>query len=295
MGKSLKSVFNAIKREGYVASDLDKYLLSLNYEDNDRAINVNSPSSIGNCPRSIYYTRTGEQKEGINPRTRRIFDNGTGTHERLQGYLLKQGMLLMDEVPVHYAPHNIQGHTDGLIRLTPSELGVLEIKSINDNGFTRLKDAKPEHKLQAMTYLFCLEERRKEVRSNPAHYSSFKTKLAKEYASHYQHLKGGSKHTREEKINFQAELCFKRDQILLNTRTPLSKCILLYENKNNQEIKEYCVEYRGENKKDLQHHFDIFDYISECVEKGELPERAGSSKSCQTCRWCDFSSSCWVV
>ena len=45
---ALKSVFNAMKREGYIIKDLDLYLLSLNEEDNDRAIDVNAPSQSGN-------------------------------------------------------------------------------------------------------------------------------------------------------------------------------------------------------------------------------------------------------
>lgn len=49
---SLNSIFNAMKKEGYIIKDLDLYLLSLNGEDNDRAIDVNAPSQIGSCPRA---------------------------------------------------------------------------------------------------------------------------------------------------------------------------------------------------------------------------------------------------
>ena len=95
---ALKSVFNAMKREGYVIKDLDLYLLSLNGEDNDRAIDVNAPSQIGGCLRSRYYSRTRASRDtnAVDARTRRIFDNGTKTHERLQQYLEEQGMLLME-------------------------------------------------------------------------------------------------------------------------------------------------------------------------------------------------------
>ena len=81
---ALKSVFNAMKRDGYVVKDLDLYLLSLNGTDNDRAIDVNAPSQIGKCLRQRFYARTGAESNSnaVDARTRRIFDNGTKTHER---------------------------------------------------------------------------------------------------------------------------------------------------------------------------------------------------------------------
>ena len=41
------------------------------------------------------------------------------------------------------------------------EVAILEIKSINDNQFSQLRDAKEEHKRQGLIYLYCAEERRK--------------------------------------------------------------------------------------------------------------------------------------
>lgn len=120
---------------------LELYLLSLSATDSDRAINVNAPSAIGTCLRSRYYTRTNAESDpySVDARTRRIFDNGSGVHERLQTYLKDVGILLMDEVPVLNETHNIQGHTDGILKLSDKELGVLEIKSINSKGFNELK------------------------------------------------------------------------------------------------------------------------------------------------------------
>ena len=153
---ALKAVFSAMKREGYIVKDLDLYLLGLSATDEDRAIDVNAPSQAGVCMRARYYARTGAPRDGasIDARTRRIFDNGTKTHERLQEYLLKQGMLLMDEVPVHNYEYNIQGHTDGVLKLSASERGILEIKSINSNGFSSLKGAKEDHRKQGLVYIF---------------------------------------------------------------------------------------------------------------------------------------------
>lgn len=292
---SLKDYYSAIKKEGYVVSDLDLYLLSLNDKDNDRAINVNSPSQVGGCTRAMYYSRTGTpQDSGVDARTRRIFDNGTHTHERLQEYLKKQGVLLMDEVPVHNDAYNIQGHTDGLLELSKKEGGVLEIKSINSRGFSALKDAKPEHKMQALVYLYCLEERRKYLSQFQEDF--FCSPPYQEYESHYTHLKDGHKYTREEKLKFSINNCLNRDKLLFGLELPLTKCVLLYENKDTQELKEFLVESNKEEHAEIIKEFlEAFDYINECVDIGEVPERLCKNKSDQCGRWCKFKNTCFIV
>ena len=296
---ALKAVFSAMKREGYIVKDLDLYLLGLNATDEDRAIDVNAPSQAGVCMRARYYARTGAPRDGasVDARTRRIFDNGTKTHERLQEYLLKQGMLLMDEVPVHNYEYNIQGHTDGVLKLSASERGILEIKSINSNGFSALKGAKEDHRKQGLVYIFCLEERRKYLQSRyktrEAFDKSFKKRL-EEYSKLYQHLKDGSKHTREEKIRFQCSLHANMDSILYDTKVPITKAVFLYENKDTQDLKEFTVSMNEASSKEilaevLQEYSDLNDY----VEEGEVPERIARIKSDPACRWCSFRTECW--
>lgn len=296
---ALKSVFNAMKREGYVVKDLDLYLLSLNEEDNDRAVNVNAPSQIGKCLRQRFYARTGATRDSnaIDARTRRIFDNGTKTHERLQAYLAEQGMLLMDEIPVLNEYYNIQGHTDGLLSVSKVEKAILEIKSINSNGFTQLKDAKEEHKQQGLSYVYCVEERRKFLHQQYASFEDFEADeayLMKSYAKHYQHLKDGRKHTREEKIQFQCELHYKMDSILMKTDVPITKVVFLYENKDNQELKEYCVSSReAKSQETMTEVLGDCAKLNEYVAKGKVPPRCSSTKNCMDCRFCAYSIECW--
>lgn len=316
---SLKAVFNAIKNEGYIIKPLEMYLLSLNDRDGDRAVNVNAPSQASACSRANYYSRLQYESDGaIDPRARRIFDNGTGVHERLQAYMLKCGLLISDEVPCINDELQIQGHTDGFLNIgkkterkvsvptrtkfkrkvdmpTYSEVAILEIKSINSNGFNKLKDAKEEHKQQAMTYLYCAEERRKYLKKT---YKTLEDFIASEperrkyYESHYQHMKDGNKYTREEKINNQIEIGILADNVLYNTTSPINKVIFLYENKDNQELKEYCVE---RNDDILEYVINKYKALNEAVEKEEIPEREGTSKSCSVCRYCNFKLSCWIV
>lgn len=299
----LKAVFKNIKTEGYVVKPLEKFLIS-NNEENDRAINVNSPSQASNCLRRNYYMRTGVQSDGsIDPRTQRIFDNGTHVHLRLQEYLMKCGILVMDEVPCIDTDYNIQGHTDGYLTLSPpsiskgvtqyTNIGILEIKSINDNQFNQLKDAKPEHKEQAMVYLHCSEKRRQYLRSkykNKMEFDLSRKERAEFFRSRYQHLQDGSKYTREEKIEMQIALNLQADKILFNTIRPITKVIFLYENKNTQDLKEFVVEHDTEL---MERILERYETLNKCIENEEVPEREGTSKSCTTCRWCQMTIECW--
>ena len=296
---SLKDSFKAIKNEGYVIKPLETYLLSLSATDEDRAINVNAPSQIGSCLRSRYYARTGAERDvhSVDPRTRRIFDNGSYVHERLQSYLEECGVLLMREVSIINDQYNIQGHTDGILKLSDNELGVLEIKSINNRSCSELKSEKPEHKRQGLVYLFCLESQRQYLQSRYKTEEEFNRSILarrRRYAKYYEHLKDGSKFTAKQKAQFQIDLCCQRDKLLYYCKTPITKVIFLYENKDTQDLKEYCVQSTDPSAIEVM--TDIFvecKELNECVEKGIKPEREGKSKSDNACRWCSFKTECW--
>ena len=288
----MNNMFKAMKKEGYVTKPLDSFLYEQANKPNDRAVNVNAPSQAGKCNRANYYMRIQEEGDGsIDPRTQRIFDNGTYTHERLQSYLNEMFLLICDEVPL------INDHTDGFLDLD-SEIAILEIKSINDNGFTQLKDAKEEHKKQGLIYLYCAEERRQYLRTTYKTLDDFydSTDERSEYfRQHYQHMKSGRKFTREEKIENEVKLNLISDDILYRTDKPISKVIFLYENKNNQELKEFVVERNVKIEHVLNEVLGDYKFLNECVESGKIPPREGTSKSCNTCRWCNYQNSCWVV
>ena len=288
-----------MKKEGVVTAPLDKYLFTNANKDNDRAVNVNAPSQAGNCNRANFYMRMGYPRDmSIDPRAQRIFDNGTYTHERLQSYLIEMGLLLMDEVPILNEEYNIQGHTDGFLGISDKEVAILEIKSINDRGFTELKDAKENHKCQGLIYLFCAEERRKYLRETYKSVEEFNASYNDRYSyfeERYQHLKGGRKYTREQKIENEVLLNMLSDNILFYTEKPVSKVVFLYENKNTQELKEYVVERNMTTEPLLTGVLEDYKFLNKCCEDNKIPERAGTSKSCNTCRWCSFKSECWVI
>lgn len=297
---ALKSLFESMKREGYIVKGLDQYLYGLNASNgSNRAIDVNSPSSAGSCMRARYYKRLGFPSDGgaIDPRTRRIFDNGTKTHERLQEYLKDQGMLLMDEVPVYNEAYNIQGHTDGLLKLSPTEKGILEIKSINSHGFSSLREAKEDHKKQGLVYIYCVEERRKKLKVSYPTKQAFTNSIEErreKYESLYQHLKDGSKYSREDKIKFQSSRHEHMDSILFETNVPISKAVFLYENKDTQDLKEFTISMAEPvSKRLISEVLNDYETLNRHIAQKELPERCCKNKSDSACRWCDYQTICW--
>lgn len=295
---ALKDMFQAMKKEGFVTAPLDRYLFEQANKPNDRAVNVNAPSQAGNCNRANYYMRMQYEGDGtIDPRTQRIFDNGTYTHERLQSYLIDMGLLIMDEVPLLNEKYNIQGHTDGFLNLD-GEVAILEIKSINDNGFNALKDAKDEHKCQGLIYLYCAEERRLWLHEHYSSVEEFNASYDERYSyfeAHYQHMKSGRKFTREQKIKNEVLLNMLSDNVLFYTDKPITKVVFLYENKNNQELKEFVVERSLATEPILTGVLDNYEELNKCCESGVIPPREGTSKSCNTCRWCSYQNECWVL
>ena len=300
---SLKDLFGTMKNEGYILKRLDQYLLKQVELDNDRRWDINSPSMASQCSRAIYYSRNGYSRDGdaVSPRLQRIFDNGTHVHIRLQEYLLGEGILLMDEVPVYNRHYQVQGHADGLLALNVNkgevrELGILEIKSINSNAFSSLIDAKDEHKIQAQIYMTCLEEERQRIQKKCKTKAEL-TKYIKSkefynyYAPMYAHLKSGSKFTREEKIRFKIVQHRQICRMLWSVPRPISKMVFLYEDKNSQELKEFVVRWDDDRVKEIR---DKFEYVNACIKKKKLPKREGTSKSCTTCRWCNFKLECWM-
>ena len=294
---SLNNLFQSVKQEGYIIKPLDFFLEKQANADNDRAVDVNAPSQAGQCMRHNYYMRKQYDSDGdIGARTQRIFDNGTYTHERIQNYLLEMNLLICDEVPLLNEEYNIQGHTDGFLDLSEDEVAILEIKSINDNQFNQLKDAKEEHKKQGLIYLYCAEERRQQLRNKYKTLEEFyasQEERAEYYRSKYQHMKGGRKFTREQKIQHEVDLNLICDDILFRTEKPITKVIFLYENKNTQDMKEYCVERSTVTEHILTGVLNEYQALNEYCEEDELPPREGTSKSCQTCRWCQYSLECW--
>lgn len=262
--------------KGVLIKAIEDYLSSVKVGE-DRGHGWNSPSSVGGCLRSSYFSRTKVPPDfpSNDPRLQRIFDNGTGVHVRLQDYLKGNGILKEDEAPLFNLQHLIMGTTDGLL-LIDNTLAVLEIKSINSFAFSSLKDAKPEHKLQASIYMYCLNEMRKSLlRGGRAELESAYLKKLGTF------LRDGNLYTKEQKIERQFKAFCRTLDLLELYPKPLTQVVFLYENKDTQELKEFVVEDDGSISKEALQKFDHLNY---CVENKVIPS-ASKTYICNGCRY----------
>lgn len=66
--------------------------------------------------------------------------------------------MFKSEVPVALPEYNFSGNIDHLVQWKDTDqLEVIEMKSMNSNGFKYLKGPKPEHAIQAASYAVSLE------------------------------------------------------------------------------------------------------------------------------------------
>ena len=98
----------------------------------------------------------GESERDLSSQLLRVFDNGHDVHKRIQNYLQEMGILKEIEYPVENREYEIKGHADGILDIDGKK-GVLEIKSINSQGFYGLFEPDEKHLIQVNVYMFCLE------------------------------------------------------------------------------------------------------------------------------------------
>lgn len=291
----LKNLMNVAKQRESLIKRIDTLLLQkdAHVSDGDRKSICNSPSSSLGCSRANFYQREGIQRDVIEPRVRRIFDNGHGMHERIQNYLKKDGVLLMDEVPLFNGEYEIQGHTDGILKMEDEKhCEVLELKSINSRQFQNLKEPLQDHRAQAQVYIFCLEEHRKDLQKRfptKATFTLSEKMRRKEYEKLYQHLKDGTNYTREQKIEEKVRQHILADKILYSVTNEITQAIVLYENKDTQDLKEYTI---GVDKELMQEILDKFQLNNSYWADGELPPRECRNKT--DGKWCSFVTHCFV-
>lgn len=265
-----------------VLTALDTYLLRIK-DDKGRNHGLNSPSSIGKCPRSIYYGRKGivGNTSVIKPRTRRVFQNGHDVHNRIQRCLKAEGILLIDEPPVFNIELEILGNADGLIVLS-GRLAVLEIKSINHCEYTTLLEPKPEHLRQASTYMYCFEKIRQYILAGhdiDTLSQTYKKSLDKSLSL---------KEKNERYKNFEKMI----EVIIKFLDKPIDSIDFIYENKNTQEIKEFIVDWDSDIINEIE---TTYRYLNECVANNTIPDRPDGSTKSGSCRSCIFKRECWGV
>ena len=114
-----------------------------------------SASALGECAREQQFTFLGMPKLPPDAKNAAKMQNGAFMHLRWQMEGLTAGWLTLAEVAVVGNPYRLSGTLDGVLY----EGSVLELKSINMNGFSRVQTFGPliPHLFQMATYMLCTE------------------------------------------------------------------------------------------------------------------------------------------
>jgi hypothetical protein len=112
-----------------------------------------SASSLGECERYQQFVYIGMPKLAPDAKNAAKMQNGMFMHLRWQMEGLTEGWLRLAEVAVHSDAYHLIGTMDGI----NYDGSILELKSINANGFSRVSTFGPliPHLYQMATYMLC--------------------------------------------------------------------------------------------------------------------------------------------
>jgi CRISPR/Cas system-associated exonuclease Cas4 (RecB family) len=120
-----------------------------------------APSTLvynhGICPRYWYLAfEGGTFEDEVTPKQVANMENGSKSHDRIQEAIKKTGVPTKRiELKITHNDPPIFGYGDGLLKIKDNDV-LLEIKTVDDIGFERIKQAnKPRsyHALQALLYM----------------------------------------------------------------------------------------------------------------------------------------------
>ena len=148
--------------ESLIVKQLNDFAKNKNLEESikrPRRVNVFYPSTLGTpCDRALYLDYHGMlPSEDIDGSKQRIFDHGHATESRYFGYFLRMGLFKAREVRVVASDPPISGRADFILTKPSGDYIIVELKTINDNGFENLMEAKDTHYVQLQIYLSILE------------------------------------------------------------------------------------------------------------------------------------------
>jgi len=100
-------------------------------------------TDAGKCHRFIFFKFKQAPHPDLEPRILRLFDHGNYIHRLIINALEKQGVLEGEEVNIP-SQELISGRADALLKIK-GERYIVDVKSINRNGFSALKKPKEDH------------------------------------------------------------------------------------------------------------------------------------------------------
>ena len=163
LGK-IKEVSNNQSKYGVGQTELIKIIDAMIVREEEISISNRSPrsgrfnpSSLGEtCDRLLYLSYNGmllpeNNRDAANLRR---LSNGHSLEARFFGYFLKLNIYRQQEKRIEIFEPPMSGRVDFIVQLPDREYqSIIELKTINDKGFSNLKAPKPEHGIQLQCYL----------------------------------------------------------------------------------------------------------------------------------------------
>lgn len=158
--KGISQIRNSFSSRHWFEQTIDEYLdLKKGVA---RISETFSPSAAGSCPRLIQFQMNGRVYEDIEPRIKRIFENGNFMQARYKKYLEGAGKFVDEEIPIRIEIDGIviKGRADMIVLDNYDNKQLIEFKSINTRGFNELignQAPKEDHLMQWTLYSKGLE------------------------------------------------------------------------------------------------------------------------------------------
>ncbi len=154
--KGISQIRRSFGSKHWFEQIIDDYL-SIKKSEPLRIIEEFHPSSAGQCPRLIQFRMNGLVYEEVEPRVKRIFENGNFMQARYRKFLEGANKFVEEEVPIRIEIDDIviKGRADMIVLDNHDNKQVIEFKSINTRGFNELitnQAPKPEHFMQWNIY-----------------------------------------------------------------------------------------------------------------------------------------------
>jgi CRISPR/Cas system-associated exonuclease Cas4 (RecB family) len=232
------------------------------------------PSSIGKCLRAIVYQMQGYEPKPMDGRFLLIMDNGTYYHERCEELFGTTGLLIAPEVSFKVPELRLSGRSDVLIKnFLPHESSSNIIKlyvteKVKDSEGNVLKDDKGND-----------VEQDKLLYEGPDN-DVIIVELKSISDSGFKYLdRAGAKEAH------------KMQLMLYMHVMGIKQGLILYENKNTQEMKEFFIGYDAELSERI---IEKVRAANSHVNAGTLPEKEYQASDFE-CRYCDYKDICWPV
>jgi CRISPR/Cas system-associated exonuclease Cas4 (RecB family) len=217
------------------------------------------PSSVGKCLRSIVYQMQGYESKQMDGRFLLICENGTYFHERTEKLFATTGLLIAPEVSFRVPELRLSGRSDALIKNflshKPSDNIVKLYEPAKEDGESTLLYEGPDNGVIIV-----------ELKSiSDSGFNYLNRTGAKEahimQLTLYMHIMG------------------------------IKQGMLLYENKNTQEMKEFIIGYDADLAQKI---IEKIKSANKHVDEKTLPPKEFERTDFE-CRYCDYADLCWPV